>query len=241
MIDGVPILINESSSIFSINDFLNKKDTFFNLTETKIEDKIKKIIPDISKNLKAEQNYDKFAKLLLVQSTKPKVLLIGGGILGKGLDTLLSYPQINLVETDVSFGPRIILVCDAHDIPFEDSTFDGVIIQAVLEHVIDPYRCVEEIFRVTKKDGLIYSEIPFMQQVHGGRQDFTRFTYLGHLTSFYLKYLDYYLINKVGSLDAASGLYFLGRKNDKVLTDKELIKCYKGNIDKDLNLSFGKS
>jgi hypothetical protein len=34
------------------------------------------------------------------------------------------------------------------------------------------------------------------------------------LTSFYLKYFDYYLIDKAGALDAASGYYFLGRKGE---------------------------
>ncbi len=61
-----------------------------------------------------------------------------------------------------------------------DESFDGVICQAVLEHVLDPYRCVEEIHRVLRPNGLVYAETPFMQQVHGGTHDFTRFTHLGH-------------------------------------------------------------
>ena len=31
-----------------------------------------------------------------------------------------------------------------------------------------------------KDDGLVYAETPFLQQVHGGPYDFTRFTHLGH-------------------------------------------------------------
>lgn len=50
----------------------------------------------------------------------------------------------------------------------------------MLEHVINPYLCVKEIHRVLKCDGLVYAETAFMQQVHGGRYDFTRFTRLGH-------------------------------------------------------------
>jgi hypothetical protein len=52
----------------------------------------------------------------------------------------------------------------------------------------------------------------------------------GNLTSFWLKYFDYILVNKSAALDAASGLYFLGSKSDRVLTDKELLKLYKGGM-----------
>jgi len=41
-------------------------------------------------------------------------------------------------------------------------------------------RCVSEIHRVLKPGGIVYSETPFMQQVHMGRFDFTRYTHLGH-------------------------------------------------------------
>jgi SAM-dependent methyltransferase len=108
------------------------------------------------------------------------VLVIGGSITGVGMEDLVNEKEIELVETDVSFGPRTMLICDAHDIPFKGETFDGAIAQAVLEHVADPYRCVEEIFRVLRPNGTIYAETPFMQQVHGKCFDFTRFTDRGH-------------------------------------------------------------
>ena len=57
---------------------------------------------------------------------------------------------------------------------------DAVCVQAVLEHVVDPAGVVAEIERVLKSDGVVYAETPFMQQVHGGAYDFTRFTELGH-------------------------------------------------------------
>lgn len=278
---GIPILINEVSSVFSIKDFINERDTFFNLsyTENPIKQQLRKLIPDISKNVKAKTNYKKYAELLLAQSEKPIVLVIGGSILGEGMESITSHPSIELVESDISFGPRTHVICDAHNIPFKNNSFDGVIVQAVLEHVIDPWQCVEEIHRVIKEGGLVYAETPFIQQVHGGCYDFTRFTYLGHrrlfrsfveiesgaacgpgmalawsyqyfflsfalpklvksivvtfakLTSFYLKYIDYLIINNPKALDAASAVYFMGRKQQGfVLSDKELIKLYKGNF-----------
>ena len=72
------------------------------------------------------------------------------------------------------------MLCDAQQIPFEARTFDGVVAQAVLEHVADPERAVDEIWRVLKPGGLVYSETPFLQQVHAGAYDFTRYTHLGH-------------------------------------------------------------
>ena len=39
---------------------------------------------------------------------------------------------------------------------------------------------VAEIFRVLKDGGCVYAETPFMQQVHEGAFDFSRFTVLGH-------------------------------------------------------------
>jgi SAM-dependent methyltransferase len=109
-----------------------------------------------------------------------RVLVVGGGILGFGMDALVDCPWVELVETDVYVGPRTRVVCDAHDLPFVDGAFDGVVIQAVLEHVVDPPRVVAELYRVLGEDGLLYSEVPFMQQVHEGAHDFTRWTMTGH-------------------------------------------------------------
>ena len=57
---------------------------------------------------------------------------------------------------------------------------DAVICQAVLEHVLEPASAVSEIHRVLRRDGLVYAETPFMQQVHERAYDFSRFTQSGH-------------------------------------------------------------
>lgn len=276
VINGIPILINEERSIFSIEDFVRKRETTFYSPQNKIDRIMRRFIPDISRNIKGRENFKKLRKLLLSQSSTPRVLVIGGSILGAGMEALLEQPGIELVESDVTFGPRTALMCDAHNLPFETGSFDGVVVQAVLEHVVDPWQCVVEIHRVLKEGGLVYAETPFMQQVHGGRYDFTRFTHLGHrrlfrnfeevesgalcgpamalawsckyfLTSFTarpflrrligtfarfaafsLTYLDYFLIDKPGTLDAASAYYFIGRKSNCVLSDRDLVRLYRG-------------
>ena len=61
-----------------------------------------------------------------------------------------------------------------------DDSCDAVVVQAVLEHVLDPQVVVDEINRVLKPGGLVYAETPFMQQVHAGRYDFSRYSDAGH-------------------------------------------------------------
>jgi SAM-dependent methyltransferase len=277
ILDGIPVLINEQSSIFSVDDFISHRKTFFGgVSEKKLHKLARRLTPRLGKNIKGKANYARMGERLLKQSASPRVLVVGGSILGEGMESLVNNPAIEFVESDVSFGPRTALISDAHEIPFEDGSFDGVIVQAVLEHVVDPYQCSEEIHRVLKEGGVVYAETPFMQQVHGGRFDFTRFTHLGHrrlfrkfeeidsgavcgpgmalawayqyfllsfttskimralirifagFTAFYLTYFDYFLINRPGALDAASGLYFMGTKTGQVLSDRDLVKLYKG-------------
>lgn len=283
VVDGIPILINEDESIFLIDDFLSFHNTFFNLKpKNPVKEFIKRFSFSISNNIKIVRNYAKFVQILLKQSTRPKVLVVGGSILGEGMEVVIKSPEILLVESDVSFGERTDIILDAHSIPFQNDSFDAVIVQAVLEHVVDPQKCVEEIHRVLKKQGLVYADTPFMQQVHGGCYDFTRFTYLGHrrlfrkfeeidsgagcgpgmalawsyryfllsftqsknmrlvlevvvrFTAFFWKYFDYLLIDKAGTLDAASSFYFLGRKSESILSDRELIRLYKGVMKRNL-------
>ena len=80
---------------------------------------------------------------------------------------------------DIYASPEADFIADAHDIPLPDDSVDGVWIQAVLEHVIEPDRVVAEIHRVLRPGGIVYAEIPFMQTVHEGAYDFTRLTDTG--------------------------------------------------------------
>jgi SAM-dependent methyltransferase len=113
-------------------------------------------------------------------SDAPVILVIGGGSIGLGAEALYEDPQITLIGTDIYQSPHVSLVSDAHQLPFRDGSVHGVWIQAVLEHVLDPQTVVAEIHRVLAADGVVYAETPFMQQVHEGAWDFTRFSRSGH-------------------------------------------------------------
>jgi len=177
--DGTPILIDADESVFSPGDFLDRKPTFFKPTG-RFRGAISRCLPDLSGNVASKSTFARMARMLKKRATRPRLLVIGGSIAGAGMADLLGDEKIEIIETDAALGPRTQLICDAHQLPLADRSVHGVIVQAVLEHVVDPHRCVAEIHRVLTAGGLVYADTPFMQQVHGREYDFTRFTRLGH-------------------------------------------------------------
>lgn len=181
-VNGIPILINEANSVFSISDYLGQESyggassyggTLDNTSG------FKKFYRSILYRLaestpKKEFSVEQGLEVILSSVPNAEILVIGSG------DAAVESIQGNTTYTDVAFGANVQCIADAHDLPFVDKHFDACFAVAVLEHVVDPYRCVQEISRVLKPNGFIYSETPFLQPVHMGAYDFTRFTHLGH-------------------------------------------------------------
>ncbi len=118
--------------------------------------------------------------LELVPGKHPLVLVVGGGSIGNGVEALYADRGIRVVAFDLTCARSTQLVADAHDIPLSDASADAVVVQAVLEHVLDPVRVVGEIHRVLRHGGIVYAETPFLQHVHAGAYDFVRYTASGH-------------------------------------------------------------
>lgn len=128
----------------------------------------------------AAQNGVNFVKALKALSPRPRVLIVGGGVRGAGVEAILADKDIQLRAFDVYVSEHTDFVADGHAIPVADDAFDGVWVQAVLEHVVEPHKVTAEIHRVLKPGGILYAETPFLQGVHEGAYDFTRFTHSGH-------------------------------------------------------------
>jgi len=275
--NGVPVLIDDGASIFTAAGVAASAQA--RPSRSALERVAYRIRPTPASNIAAAERFARFGEMLAAErgETPARVLVVGGGELGEGMNAIAADPRLVLVETDVYVGGRVAVACDAHRLPFPDGAFDGVIVQAVLEHVLSPADVVAEIHRVLRTDGLVYAETPFMQAVHEGAYDFTRFTDLGHrrlfrmfaevergvavgpatsllwalryfaravprraglmvrladfavsCAAFWLVYLDRSLIGHDGAYDAASGVYFLGRRADQALGDRELVASYRG-------------
>jgi SAM-dependent methyltransferase len=220
-------------------------------------------------NHNARRVAERLTQELKQHGGKPRVLIVGGGTIGAGSSALCMDRDVDVVSLDVYASPHTTFVADGHRLPLVDGSVDAVWIQAVLEHVLDPPAVVAEIHRVLKPDGIVFADTPFMQQVHEGIYDFTRFTLHGHrwlfrrfevidagvtrgagtglvwsiryfiraltrnsrlstiltLPFFWLRYTDQLLDNGM-SADAASGVFFLGRRSDTSLAPSDMVGFY---------------
>lgn len=143
-------------------------------------------------NRAAERGVDRLLRSL--PGPAPTLLVVGGATVGNGTAAVYSDARAQVIGFDIVGSPTTQFVADAHRIPLADRSADAVVVQAVLEHVLDPGQVVAEIHRVLRDDGLVYAETPFLQQVHAGAYDFVRYTPSGHR----------YLFRRFAEIDAGT-------------------------------------
>jgi SAM-dependent methyltransferase len=102
--------------------------------------------------------------------TSARVLNVGSGKTNFGP---------NLINLDIEPFENVDVVGIAEHLPFADSSFDGIIMIAVLEHVQDTARTFAELSRVLAPDGRVLIDVPFIQGYHGAPGDHRRYTEQG--------------------------------------------------------------
>lgn len=99
---------------------------------------------------------------------------------GKGLDIghlgNYSFKNRGVVRLNIHPGENIDVVSDGTHYPFDDETFDKIMLRCLLEHVEDPSKIIKESTRVLKSDGKIVIEVPFINPIHAAPDDYYRFT-----------------------------------------------------------------
>lgn len=75
-------------------------------------------------------------------------------------------------------------VCDVLNLPYSAESFNTVISTQVIEHVNNPYRMAEQIYKVLKPGGKIIVTAPFLILKHSDPGDYFRFTAGGLLEVF---------------------------------------------------------
>lgn len=175
---GMPVLIRHDNEVFPLDAYRQPASESVKRKSSLRE--LARFIPTPSLNL-AHRRCIQLVVESLTDFSPAYILVIGAGRQKDFLDHFFAaYSHIQLVYTDIDLSAQVDLFCDAHELPFVDQVFHGVIVTAVLEHVMYPERAVAEIYRLLVDGGVVYSDIPFMQQVHEGAYDFTRYTLSGH-------------------------------------------------------------
>ncbi|WP_137392206.1 methyltransferase domain-containing protein [Rhodoligotrophos defluvii] len=179
VIDGIPVLIDFANSVLTEEEVLARAGTsaIERPRYSGAAARVKRLVSPqkASTRRNVQQLVSHLARL-----GSSRVLVVGGGSVGQGMAPLYEHPSIKLFSFDIYRSELTHFIADAHQMPLASDSFDAVVVQAVLEHVLQPQQVVNEIWRVLKPSGLVYAETPFMQQVHEGAYDFTRFTESGH-------------------------------------------------------------
>ncbi|NKC31025.1 methyltransferase domain-containing protein [Falsiroseomonas selenitidurans] len=273
VVQGVPVLLNEANSVFRIDSYRQAAGyegaSGYGGSADRSRGLRRAYRAFARKLLEAAVPGPPFDPLPTILAARPEAALL---VIGAGER---AWPG-RVTYTDVAMARKVACICDAHDLPFPDGSFDAVCAEAVLEHVCDPQRCVAEIHRVLRPGGFVWAVTPFLQPVHMGAHDFTRFTFLGHrrlfrwfdesasgmvggpvqagihlfrhtllaltdrprlqaglrlaglLLTWPLRFLDRFLVRTEASLNAGCAFYFLGRKRESPIPDREIIGLFRG-------------
>lgn len=105
-------------------------------------------------------------------------ILSSGG--HKVLSVASGYIKIpGVLNIDIYPYKGVDVISDAHSLSFRSEKFEAVILENILEHTVNPVQVVKESFRVLKKGGIIFVELPFLYEFHNSPSDYCRFTLPG--------------------------------------------------------------
>jgi SAM-dependent methyltransferase len=154
----------------------------YKLTNMRTENSERLVSTNISKFNMHYLHYKPFHKDLLAvikKYAKGTVLDIGCGNkpYEKEFGTQISkYVGCDIIQSHLN---KVDVLCEANNIPLEDSSFDTVFSTQTIEHVEDHQGLVNEAYRLLKPGGHFIVAGPFVWPLHEEPYDFFRFTKYG--------------------------------------------------------------
>ena len=85
----------------------------------------------------------------------------------------------NRIALDIRPGRGVRVIGDAQALGLASESFDVVLCTEVLEHLPEPQRAIDEMFRVLKPDGTLLLTTRFLFPIHDAPHDYFRFTKYG--------------------------------------------------------------
>ncbi|MEM4545134.1 MAG: methyltransferase domain-containing protein [Nitrososphaerota archaeon] len=119
--------------------------------------------------VKCAERYDREGRLLDIA---PQV--------HEGASPFFKKATVETLDIDPNSGATYIAdICRTNSNIIPDNTFDMIVCTEVLEHTLNPFDAVKELYRIVKRDGLVFVSTPFDFRIHGPLPDCWRFTEYG--------------------------------------------------------------
>jgi SAM-dependent methyltransferase/uncharacterized protein YbaR (Trm112 family) len=175
MQDGVPMLHPSSSTTSAPGDqfFIEEPGRFATLSRRHPRLARWISIPDPTVDTGALPECKRWFKEHVIDGVRGEKVLD----LGSGINKVYTNPE--LVRFDIAPHANAQVVGDGERLPFRDGVFDGVVLDAVLEHLAHPARVVAEVHRVLKPGGAVLAHVPFLYPFHAAPHDYQRYTPAG--------------------------------------------------------------
>jgi SAM-dependent methyltransferase len=111
---------------------------------------------------------------------KGKILDVGCGQKPyKDLFQYAEYIGLEIEKDRSSYQDKADCYYDGREFPFQDNSFDSVLINQVFEHVFNPSEFLREVYRVLKTKGTLLISVPFVWDEHEQPFDYARYSSFG--------------------------------------------------------------
>jgi SAM-dependent methyltransferase len=94
-----------------------------------------------------------------------------------GAKEFFIFSTIHTLDIDMNSNANYIAdLCQNNEKIIPNNFFDIVVCTEVLEHTLNPFEAVKEIYRILKPNGIACISVPFNLRIHGPLPDCWRFT-----------------------------------------------------------------
>jgi SAM-dependent methyltransferase len=94
----------------------------------------------------------------------------------EGAAAYFKKASVETLDIDPNSGATYIADITKYNKFLQDESFDIIVCTEVLEHTLDPFSVIQEIFRLLKPSGVLLLSTPFNFRIHGPLPDCWRFT-----------------------------------------------------------------
>jgi SAM-dependent methyltransferase len=162
ILDIIPLI----EGITWLNESSVTTDVVVNKTTTEIVYKHRLEGPCLSYNEKNDKAVEKFVHWMqrFCKKEKPFILEIGGNIYPSTMKT--NFDKQSIINLDVDFHGLAVrsividdgiksVIADGSNVPFQDSSFDAIVMFAAFHHFLDPIGLLKHLAKKLKNDGII--------------------------------------------------------------------------------------